>query len=406
MTDGMKQALRGATLLALASTLGQPAQAASDGSAGGWAGAWSYAISPPVETPRLTKPAGTYHYRLRLTQSGDAVTLRLTNPDEAIPLAIGTVRIARAAGTTGFAEAPGSAQVLSFAGQAGITLQAGQMANSDPAPLTLHPGDPLIVTLVTTAQSTDVPGNAGFLSAFQPAGGAEAESRSRPYVTLASVHNAAARCTIVTLGDSITEGARNQDTTRRGWPDRLADRLAARDPAHHCGVVNAGISGNRVLSYGRGTAAVDRFERDVASVPGVTHVLMLEGINDITRNFQDSPTDAAKLIAGYHRIIGMAHDHGLKIIGGTLTPGWGYRLTSPVWEAFRAEVNQWIRTSGEFDAVVDFEAATRDQSQPPKLKPEYDSGDHLHPGDTGYQAMADAVPLNLFDAAAPAGRGQ
>lgn len=401
MIDRMNPIGRGiAVLCGLLAVQTTPAHAGT--TPDGWAGAWAYAISPAVGTPSPTRPAGTYTYRLRLTQSGGAVSLRITNPEEAIPLSIASIRVARARDTDGFAQDDTTAKTLTFGGQPGVTLQAGQSASSDPAQIALWPGDQLMVTLTTAAPSTDVAGNAGFLSLFQPTGAGVTTSRSRPYVTLVSVYNPATPCTIVTLGDSITEGARNQDAARRGWPDRLADRLAARDPDHHCGVVNAGISGNRVLAFGRGAAAVDRFERDVASVPGVTHVVMLEGINDITRNFQDSPTDAARLIAGYRRIIGMAHGHGLKIIGGTLTPGWGYRLTSPAWEAFRAEVNQWIRTSGEFDAVIDFEAATKDQSQPPKIRPEYDSGDHLHPGDTGYQAMADAVPLALFDAGATA----
>lgn len=367
---------------------------------GGWVGSWSYATSPPVETPRLVRPAGVYRYRIRLTQTGDAVSIRISNPEEAIPLDVASVQVARARDPEGFATDPATVASLVFGGKRGVRLNAASSAVSEGAKLRLAPGQDLIVTLATAAESTDVPGNAGFVSDFTPADGATMESRSRPYVSLVSVHNPNATCTIVTLGDSITEGARNKDTVRRGWPDRLSDRFATLPPQRRCGVVNAGISGNRVLLDGRGVAAVDRFGRDVAAVPGVTHVIMLEGINDITRSGQpgEKPIGAADLIAGYRKIIHMAHARGIRIFGGTITPFVGYRLATPELERIRVETNKWIRSSGEFDGVVDFEAALSEGGETPIIAAEFDSGDHLHPGDVGYQAMAEAVPLQLFEA--------
>ncbi len=355
-----------------------------------WAGAWGYAPSPATAATPPTRPAGRFQYRLRLTRGGSELSLRLGNPERSLPLSVTAMTVAvegRAAVAT----------QLEFGGSPGLRLGAGTMRDSDPVPLPVRAGDTVVVTLSTDAPSTQVSGNAGFVGSFAGTDDVESESRDRPFVTLASVR-ATARCTIVALGDSITEGARNQDTVRRGWPDRLAERLA-RSSGLVCGVVNAGISGNRLLRAGRGVAAVDRFERDVAAVPGVTHLIVLEGINDLVRGGQpdETPVTSADLIGGYRRIIAAAHARGIKVIGGTLTPAWGYRLMTPALEGVRVDTNRWIRTSGAFDAVVDFEAAVSIGEAVPVLRSDADSGDKLHPGDVGYAAMAAAIPLELFD---------
>ena len=173
-------------------------------------------------------------------------------------------------------------------------------------------------------------------------------------------------------------------------------------------MVNQGISGNRVLRDGMGVSALARFDRDVLSVSGVTHVVVLEGINDIgmiglqfgapAPDPNDVPT-AYDIIGGYQQLIARAHAHGLRIVGGTLLPfeGTANGYYTPHKEKMRQAINQWIRTSSTFDAVIDFDAVTRDPQQPTKLLPAYDSGDHLHPGDAGYQAMANAIDLSLFN---------
>jgi lysophospholipase L1-like esterase len=161
-------------------------------------------------------------------------------------------------------------------------------------------------------------------------------------------------------------------------------------------VLNAGIAGNRVLSDGAGQNILARFDRDVLTQTGVTHVIVLEGINDIGLGRSNPLPSAADLIAGHRQLIRRAHARGLKIYGGTLTPFEGAGYWTPEGEAKRAALNEWIRTSKEYDGVIDFDAATRDPKQPTKFLAPYNSGDNLHPSDAGYQAMANAIDLSLF----------
>jgi lysophospholipase L1-like esterase len=221
---------------------------------------------------------------------------------------------------------------------------------------------------------------------------------------------------LVTLGDSITDGDSN---TR--WPTRLAERLTvAKDTIGSVAVVNAGIGGNRLLRDGSGVSALARFDRDVLAVPGVTHVIVLEGINDIgwpgarvagrqLADAADAPT-AQEVIAGYQQLIARAHGRGLKVYGATLLPFAGNNTSrSGHYSGFysldkeheRETINAWIRTGAAFDGVVDFDAAMGDPQEPGKLSSAYDSGDNLHPGAVGYKAMADAIPLTVFKSTSP-----
>jgi lysophospholipase L1-like esterase len=203
---------------------------------------------------------------------------------------------------------------------------------------------------------------------------------------------------IVAFGDSITDGARSTPDTNHSWPALLAARLAAQKATANIAVGNMGIGGNRVLRDVAGASALARFDRDVLSQPGVKWVMVLEGINDIGRG-ATTPAEmvtADDLIAGYKQIIERAHTHGIKAIGCTLTPFEGANYSREEGEAVREALNTWIRTSGAYDAVVDFEAATRDPNNPKRFRADLDPGDHLHPNDAGYQAMADAVDLSLF----------
>lgn len=359
-----------------------------------WAGAWGYATSPATKAVRATLPAGTYRYRLTVGRSGDAVRLSLTNPTGAVPLRIARLTVARAAGD-GFALDDASERVVPL-GTA--TIVGGERVETPAVDLAVKAGDDLIVTIVTDAPSTTVVGNAGFPVGFaegavDAAGATLSPQRLRPILTGVAVRGAAPPCTIATMGDSITEGARG---TKGGWPAVLARRLVEAKRA--CAVVNAGVSGNRLLRDGRGTAAVERFERDIAAIPGVTHLILMEGINDIWRAATpgEPAVTADDLTAGYRRLIDAAHARGIRVIGGTMTPGWGSKYLSREMEQVRQDTNRWIRTRGAFDAVVDFEAALRDGSTPPSIRRPFDSGDRLHPGDNGYEAMGRAVPLALF----------
>lgn len=370
--------------------------------AGIWGGAWGYATSPATRAVREVLPAGTYRYRLRSSQSGDGVRLTFANPAGAVPLEIARVSIAKASGDDGFGYDPATDVPVVFAAGHAVRIVAGDTLDSMPADIAVASGDDLIVTIETRAPSTTVGGNAGFPLAFSetpmPVDGAGVTARRlRPFVTQLAVRAPSAPCTIVTLGDSITEGARGTRTGWRGWPGVLARRLSdTRKP--HCGVVNMGISGNRLLREGRGTAAVERFDRDVASVPAVTYLVVIEGINDIWRSSVagEPPVAATDLIAGYRRIIALAHARGIRVIGGTMTPGWHSKYLTREMEQVRQETNAWIRKGGAFDAVIDFEASLRDGDTPPAIKPPFDSGDHLHPGDNGYEAMGRAIPLALL----------
>jgi lysophospholipase L1-like esterase len=205
---------------------------------------------------------------------------------------------------------------------------------------------------------------------------------------------------IVTFGDSITDGAVSTANTDRSWPSSLARRLQA-NGGSNIGVLNQGISGNRLLRDGAGVNALARFDRDVLAQPGVKWLMILEGINDIGLGSRAgaAASDAVTsddLIGALKQLIERAREHGIKVIGATLTPFEGAAYYSEAGEATRETVNQWIKSPGAFDAVVDFEAATRDPEHPKQFRPGFNNGDHLHPNDTGYQAMADAIDLSIF----------
>jgi lysophospholipase L1-like esterase len=224
---------------------------------------------------------------------------------------------------------------------------------------------------------------------------------TQSYYFLAGVEvNASTKsAAIVTLGDSITDGLHSTADANKRWPNRLAERLHRQSGGSKIAVLNAGISGNRILHDTEGTGALARLDRDVLVQPGVRYLIVLEGINDI--GFPGSPA-ADQIIAGHVQIIARAHAMGLKAYGGTLTPFQAF-LPGVYYtgggEAKRQAVNHWIRTSKTYDAVIDFDQAIRDPSNPARMRPAYDSGDNLHPNDAGYQAMADAIDLSLFKAA-------
>jgi lysophospholipase L1-like esterase len=206
---------------------------------------------------------------------------------------------------------------------------------------------------------------------------------------------------IVAFGDSITDGARSTPDADRSWPSRLARRLTANRDTARIAVLNQGIGGNRILRDNTGPNALARFDEDVLSPAGVKWLIVLEGINDIGQGARanalpENAVTAAELIAADRQMIERAHLRGIKVMGATLTPYGGAAYSSERGEAIRDAVNTWIRTGGAFDAVVDFEAATRDPKNPKQFRAEFDSGDHLHPSDAGYQAMADAIDLAVF----------
>jgi lysophospholipase L1-like esterase len=335
------------------------------------------------------------------------VRVVLSNAFGTAPLEIGAADLALRDKESSVVAA--SVKPLTFGGNAKASLLPGATLVSDAvemkvAPLAdlaidlYLPGDlgisPSPVTTHNGASQTNYlsePGDHTGDAAFKPAGQAGA------WFLLARVEVAApasARA-VVTFGDSITDGARSTADTNNRWPDQLARRLAAERGAQ-VAVLNAGISGNRVLGDGAGISALARFDKDVLMQTGVTHIVVMEGINDIGLARNNASPSAADLIAGHKQLIERAHARGLKIYGATLTPFDGAGYFTPEGEAKRQALNDWIRTGGAYDGVIDFDKVTRDPAAPSKFAPAFDSGDHLHPGDAGYKAMGDAVDLALF----------
>ncbi len=199
---------------------------------------------------------------------------------------------------------------------------------------------------------------------------------------------------LVAFGDSITDGTQSGIDVNRRWPNLLNRRLAA--AGIRFSVVNGGIGGGRLLEDGVGPNALARFDRDVLAQPGVTHVTVMLGINDIGAGGAKSSPSVAELIAGHRQLIDRARARGLRIFGATLTPFEGAAYWTPEGEAKRQALNTWIKTSGAYDAVLDFAAITQDPAKPTKMRVEHDSGDHLHPGPGGYTAMANGIDVRLF----------
>ena len=344
---------------------------------------------------------------VRTSIGGRTLRIRLSNALGGTPVTIGAAHLALRRQAS--AIVPGSDRAVTFSGRASAVMYAGQTLVSDPVSLQLPPLSDVAVSLYipdeTGAPTSHTFGlHATYLSkqgdATAQAEMAEADSTHQSYYWLAGVDVLAPADagTLVTFGDSITDGDQSTPETNGMWPALLAARLQANRATAHIGVVNAGISGNRV--FGDNGSALARIFHDVLSQPGVKWMTLLEGINDITgatRQAGAAPTlTADDLIAAYRQIIETAHLYGVKAIGCTLTPYGGSNVYNQNGEAIRDAANRWIRTSGAFDAVIDFDAATRDASDPKRFSPQADSPDLLHPANPGYKMMADAVNLAIF----------
>jgi lysophospholipase L1-like esterase len=342
---------------------------------------------------------------------GSRVRVVLGNEFGTAPLTIGAAAIALRDMDAKIAA--GSNRPLAFAGSPSVTIPAGASILSDPVDESVPPMSDLAIDLYLPDEMTPLTSpltvHAGASQTnYVSKTGNFAGSADLPVSTttpswylLERVEVAAPAQTgaIVTFGDSITDGARSTPNTNNRWPDQLAKRLLARPGTAKLAVLNTGIGGNRLLSDSTanfGINALARFDRDVLAQPGAMYVVVLEGINDIGNARSNPIPSAADLIAAQQQMIERAHAHGLIIYGATLTPFEGAAYFTPEGEAKRQAVNNWIRTSKAYDGVIDFDSATRDPASPGKFLPLYDSGDHLHPNDAGYEAMGKAIDLNLF----------
>jgi lysophospholipase L1-like esterase len=393
----------------------RPAQAQTQAGAT-WIGTWG--ASPIRPLPRNNLPPRfanqTVRQIVRISAGGDQVRVRLSNEYGATPLTIGAAHVALAG--VGPAIDAASNRPLTFGGKPSVTIPPGAPVLSDAVDLRVAPLASLAISFflpnatdVTTAHPTGV--QTGFLSPngnFSAAPDMPVEARYVNRFFLAGVLTRAPgrMPVVVPFGDSITDGTLSTPDSNNRWPDHLARRLLA-DPANPGAVVNAGIGGNRLLFDGAGQSALARFDRDVLAVPGVTHTTIMVGINDIgwpgTPLAPDSETATVDdMITGYQQLIARAHARGVTIFGCTLTPFEGTTLAgiagyySPEKEAKRAAVNQWIRTSRAFDAVIDFDQVIRDPASPGKMQAAFNGGDWLHPGDAGYRAMGESIDLALF----------
>lgn len=349
--------------------------------------------------------SGSVRYRVTLQAGGSDIRIRLSNEEGAAPIRLKSVSVGIAG--EGFDAKSGSLRSVTFGGQAGVTIPAGAPMVSDAVRVPVQPGTGLVVTL---AAATTIPnegrGGAGFIAGDGDQTLSESFDQhrqvvGRPLVSSISVRGEPPHGIIVTFGDSITDGNRAKPDALRGWPEVLARRLTARKGGNRYTVLNAGIAGNRLLVRGWGSAGLARLDRDVLRIDGVTHLILLEGINDINFSgrspFGTNPEITADdLISGYRQVIARARARGIKVFIGTLTPNPRDAFSTETKVAIRDSVNRWIRTSGEPDAVIDFDAMVRDPANPNQFAVAFDSGDHLHPSDKGYERMGSLIDLSLF----------
>jgi lysophospholipase L1-like esterase len=377
-----------------------------------WIGSWTASPAPPQVAAPNVRPDRvaplledqTIVQIVRLSAGGSALRIRLTNEYGQTPLVIGAARV----GVVHEDGSTGPVATVTFAGATSFAVPAGAPAVSDPVKLKTAAFDRLRIAVYVRNR----PACTCHMVGLEPLElSSNGNYTDKPFVSVApqiatyraflsevDVERDDRVPVIVALGDSVTDGVGSTLGANHRWPDRLAERLAARSGIP-VAVLDAGIAGNQLLSDGAafgGQNALARLDRDVLSVPGVTHLIILEGINDVLVGGESPPTSEA-LIGGYRQIIARAHARGIKVIGGTMTPsGRGKFALSLEGQAVVRKVNEWIRVGGSFDGVVDFDAALRDPKAPDQIRANLRTEDGLHPNDAGYRAMADAIDLYLF----------
>ncbi len=375
-----------------------------------WVGTWA-ATPAPADGIALSAP--TVRMFPRVSIGGDIIRVRLSNAHGNDKLRVGAARVALRAGM-GPSMVPGTDRVLTFNGSASAVIPTGSFLISDPVSLTVRPLSDLAVSVYLPDELTPAFGVTGRYARqtnyVSPPGdftGNTVMPVGRVtddwyFLSGIDVLSDAGTGGIVAFGDSITDGNISTHDAFCRWPDQLARRIIARG-GRRLGVMNQGLGGNRILHHVRGDSGMRRFDRDVLSAPGVSHVIVVLGINDIRnrRGLANETVTAQGMIDGLAQMALRAHARGIKIFGGTLTPFENETFLRGAYtlegEAKRQAVNEWIRSGGAFDAVIDFDAELRDPGHPARMVPIYDNGDHLHPGDIGLNRMGDVIDLSLFD---------
>jgi lysophospholipase L1-like esterase len=381
-----------------------------------WVGTWTVS---PTAMDGVSLDGQTVRMIAHISRGGEALRVRLSNAYGTRPLILGAVRIAMRG--DGEDIDPATDRVVTFGGEGAVSIAPGALAISDPVAFDAPPLSDLVVSVFVPGALAQADGITGHVNVCQtcwvsPAGDFTRE-QSMPVASsidgvffLSAIEVPAAADTrgIVAIGDSLTISNISTVGANNRWPDQLARRFATGDADAMPGIMNQGIGGNRIVHTSRGGSLQQRWDRDVLAQPGITHAIVFLGINDIRNRNRDPAEDvtAKELIDGLAQLAERTRSRGIAIYGGTMLtfenenynpppdlPGF----YTPEGEIVRQEVNDWIRGGGAFDAVIDFDLAIRDPGHPTRMLPEYDCGDHLHPGDAGYLHMGDYVDLKLFD---------
>jgi lysophospholipase L1-like esterase len=401
-------------LVAMAAAVSAPGPVTAQ-EADHWVVTWG--TSPQLTEPRNLPPAPgltdqTLRQIVHVSIPGERLRVHLSNEFGTEPVVVRRAHIALSEGAGSSTIVPGSDRALAFGGRPSVTIPPGEAVTSDPLDFTLPAFGDVSLSIAFGSTSEDVTGHPGsrttsFLAPGDMAGAPELPDAltTEHWYTITGIDVVAApsAAAVAVLGNSITDGRGSTTDGNDRWPDLLARRLQSDPRTADIAVLNSGIGGNCVLRPCLGPAGLERLDRDVLDRAGVRWLIVFEGVNDIggARGPARSDSVAQGLIGAYQEIIRRAHEKGVLVYGATITPFGGSFYDEPGHEEARQTVNRWVRESGAFDAVIDFDAVVRDPDDPTRLREDSDTGDHLHPSAAGFQRMAAAIDLSLFSEEGP-----